>query len=147
MTIEEMHSLTGSKLDGGADRTRGVHRRGKNRVTAHDGTIRRGQHVKTKVGGDGLRRGLIALLQAYDVRAGRANDFNAVAQAQPSLHPDVKAEDFELRDRCGAKLSDERDRERKGEQHGGNPGPTWCGETAILRRGVRLGHGYVEHFV
>src|SRR5262245_17220760 len=96
MTVEQMHALAGTELAGRANGALKIEWRGKNRIAADDGAISSRQNVESEISRDGLRGGLVAFLQPNDVRAARADDFDAIAQAQPSLYPDVKAENFEL---------------------------------------------------
>src|SRR5439155_7027757 len=98
VAVEEMSALARPQLDGYAATAAGGNR-GDDRKTAHNGGVAVGRGVKAKIGGDGLRRGAVAFLQADDVGAGGSDDFDAVAQAASAIHPDVKRQHFQLDDR------------------------------------------------
>src|SRR5262245_6322239 len=96
MTVEQVYALARAELDGRADMALEIDVRGENRIAADNGAISGGQNIESEIRCDGLGSRLIAFLQPNDVRAACADDFDAIAQAQPSLYPDVKAENFEL---------------------------------------------------
>jgi hypothetical protein len=46
--------------------------------------------MEAKIRRDYLRGGLVAFLQADDIGTAQTDDFDAVAQAEATLNPDVK---------------------------------------------------------
>ena len=101
MAVEQMRALARAQLDRHPARVAGDVRREKG-IPAHDGAVVGGQDLETQVRGDGLRGRGIAFLEADNVGAAGADDLDAIAQTQAALHPDVKAQDFELSDGGGA---------------------------------------------